>query len=455
MSVRLINPANGELLREIVLQNERELGRALNESEEAFRLWRTTQLALRLQSVSAFAEAMVSQRVPLAEGITREMGKTFKESLGEVDKCSESCRILIDEFPRWLAQAEYATPAGFRITRQPMGPLFGIMPWNFPLWQVVRFAIPAILCGNSILLKHAPNTWGVAELIEDLFKSSFPSGLYLNLRIDLEATSRVIADRRVRGVSLTGSRQAGSHVATQAGAAIKKCVLELGGSDAYVVLDDADVELAARVCAQSRLINAGQSCVSAKRFIVTKKNVDQFTESLRANLATKHFGDPMVKITDFGPMARLDLRDQLHAQVRRSVDAGAKLILGGAIPEHSGYFYPATMLTEVLPGHVAFDEELFGPVAAVSTASGETEAMELANRSSYGLGGAIFSRDLERAKHLATTEMEAGMVFVNELVRSDVTVPFGGIKDSGLGRELGRDGCLEFTNIKTVYIKPH
>lgn len=453
MSVKLINPATGELIGEMQMQSDVEVESAIGGSTEAFGHWRKTGLDVRLQCVRDFAEAVHGSRVELAEAMTREMGKTLKESLAESDKCAASCKTLADEFPRWLEHAEYKTSAGHSVTRQPLGPLLGIMPWNFPLWQVVRFAVPAILCGNSILLKHAPNTWGSAEFIEGLFRRAFPDQLYINLRVGVETAGKVIADMRVRGVSLTGSRAAGMSVGAQAGAALKKCVLELGGSDAYVVLDDADVEQAAAVCAQSRLLNAGQSCVSAKRFIVTKKNVSVFTESMREKLAAQKFGDPTLSGTDFGPMARQDLRAQLHGQVERSVKSGARLTLGGTIPDTKGFFYPASLLAGVEPGQAAFDEELFGPVAAVITAKDEADAFRLANRSRYGLGGAVFSRDVERAKALATSEMEAGMVFINDFVKSDTLFPFGGVKDSGLGRELGHDGCLEFTNIKTVYAK--
>lgn len=293
----------------------------------------------------------------------------------------------------------------------------------------------------------------MAEFIETLFKQAFPDRLFINLKVDVPVIGKLISNRVVRAVSLTGSRRAGMAVGAQAGAALKKCVLELGGSDAYVVLDDADVEYAAQVCVAARLQNAGQSCVAAKRFIVTKKNLHTFSSAMESLMSAKKTGDPMQSSTDLGPMARRDLREELHKQVLRSVEAGARLELGGSVPTDPGFFYPPTLLCGVLPGQAAFDEELFGPVAAVIEAKDETQAIMLANKSRYGLGGAIFSRDVEKARELATTEVDAGMVFVNDFVRSTAGAPFGGVKESGLGRELGKEGCFEFTNIKTIYVK--
>lgn len=452
--IRTVNPANEEVLAEYALISDHEVEKALVAAESAFQQWRKMPLEARLDCLAEFTEAMRAARITMAEMITREMGKTLKEALSEVDKCVSSCRQLSEEFPKWRAELVHTTAGGYEIAREPLGVILGIMPWNFPLWQVVRFAVPAMLCGNSILLKHAPNTWGCAEMIESLFSSAFPPGLYVNLKVDVPVIERLLADDRVRGVSLTGSVRAGQSVAELAGRNLKKSVLELGGSDAYVILDDADLDLAASTCVTSRLINAGQSCVSAKRFIVTEKNADVFSEKMRVLLAAKKFGDPTQSTTDLGPMARADLREQLHAQVKRSLNQGAKLALGGELPSgRKGFFYPPTMLTGVRPGQVAFDDELFGPVAAVIRARNEDEALRLANQSRFGLGGALFSRDVERARALAISEMDAGMVFVNDFVRSDALAPFGGVKYSGLGRELGKEGSFEFTNIKTIYVK--
>jgi succinate-semialdehyde dehydrogenase/glutarate-semialdehyde dehydrogenase len=454
MSVQIINPATEKVLREYEFMSAAETEQAVEHGAEAFRHFRKLEMEARLECVRTFETAMHSALEILSERITNEMGKTHKEAVGEVNKCIASCKTLRENFPRWKTEKEYALPTGHSVHHEPLGLLLGIMPWNFPVWQVVRFAIPALLCGNTIMLKHAPNTWGVAELIEDLFRQSFPFAVYQNLKIDVPMIERLIADFRVRGVSLTGSRAAGISVGQQAGAHLKKCVLELGGSDAYVLLDDADLDLAAEVCAAGRLVNAGQSCVAAKRFIVTKKNAAGFIERFRARLEKARWGDPLQTTTDIGPLARRDLRDQLANQVRKSVSQGSKLVLGGEVPKVTGFFYPPSMLTGVQPGQAAFDEELFGPVAAVTEAADEKQAIELANRSRYGLGGGVFSRDPERAKKIAIQEIDSGMVFVNEFVKSDAMVPFGGVKDSGLGRELGRDGAFEFTNTKLVFVKP-
>ncbi|MGE3684556.1 MAG: NAD-dependent succinate-semialdehyde dehydrogenase [Bdellovibrionales bacterium] len=452
--VQVVNPATEEVIGEYAYLELESIERILEHSVEAYAHWRRLPLASRLDCVQVFANALQAARVTLAEQITREMGKTTREALAEVDKCIASCHTLYQRFPEWKSAREESLPSGFSVHQESLGVILGVMPWNFPLWQVVRFAIPALLCGNTVLLKHAPNTWGVAEFIEELFWQALPHAVYQNLKIGVPQVGALIADRRVRGVSLTGSRQAGISVAELAGRHLKKVVLELGGSDAYVLLDDADLEKAAEVCARARLMNAGQSCVAAKRFIVTKRNYDEFAQRFQQKLAQARFGDPSRGNTDFGPLARRDLREILHDQVARSRSAGAKLLLGGTQTEGTGFFYPASLLAEVRPGQPAFDEELFGPVAALIRAEDEQDALRLANLSRYGLGGAIFSRDEERARALAVTELDAGMAFVNDFVRSDAQVPFGGVKDSGLGRELGREGCFEFTNIKTVYVPP-
>lgn len=451
--VQTINPATEEIIGSYEPISEAQVERGLEAAESAFQQWRKMPLDARLDCLNEFAESMRAARITMAEMITREMGKTLKESLSEVDKCILSCKTLGEQFPKWRQELVHDLPGGYHIAREPLGVILGIMPWNFPLWQVVRFAVPAMLCGNAVLMKHAPSTWGCAEFIETLFNQAFPPGLYVNLNADVSVVSRLLGDDRVRGVSLTGSVRAGQSVAEIAGRNLKKCVLELGGSDAYVILDDANLEATALTCVTSRLMNAGQSCVAAKRFIVTQKNSAEFTERMKALMETKKLGDPTQSTTDLGPMARRDLRDQLHEQVLKSVKQGAHLVLGGMIPEHKGFYFPPTMLVGVKPGQTAFDEELFGPVAAVIEAKDEIAALKLANQSRFGLGGAVFSRDLERARHLAITEMDAGMVFVNDFVRSDAMVPFGGVKTSGLGRELGKEGSFEFTNVKTVLVK--
>lgn len=449
--VRTINPTTGEVLREFQLRGADWLEKSLEASRMAFSVWSRQDLSHRLGAVEKFAVALAGEKEPLARLMTLEMGKPLKQSLAEIDKCILSCRVLIENYPNWLKEREYALAlTGHSVHLAPLGPLLGIMPWNFPLWQVVRFAIPALLNGNTILLKHAPNTWGSAEKIEEIFKAAFPEGVFANLPIDVNLVAGMIADSRVRGVSLTGSTRAGRSVGELCGRHIKKFVLELGGSDAYVVLEDADLDQAVQICTEARLVNNGQSCVAAKRFIVHKTHAEAFANKMAALMEKKTVGDPLKMETDIGPLARLDLRDGLAEQVERSLKSGAYIVLGAEVPEGPGYFYPPSVLAKVEPGQAAFDEELFGPVAAVIAASGDREAIHLANQSEYGLGGALFTRDLERAKALAVNEFEAGMVFINDSVKSDALVPFGGIKDSGIGRELGREGVFEFVNTKLI-----
>jgi succinate-semialdehyde dehydrogenase/glutarate-semialdehyde dehydrogenase len=339
------------------------------------------------------------------------------------------------------------------VRHDPLGPILAIMPWNYPLWQVFRFAAPNLMAGNVGLLKHASNVPECALAIERLFRESgFPEYAFQTLLIGSSSTRGVIADRRVRGTTLTGSTNAGRKVAEASGHALKPMVLELGGSDPFIVLGDADVSDAASVGASARLLNSGQSCIAAKRFIVVDSVHDAFVEKFTAAMKSRTMGDPMNSNTDIGPQARVDLRDQLSSQVSSSVDRGAKLKCGGAAPAEKGAWYPPTVLVDVAEGMPAADEELFGPAAAVIRAKDEAHAIAIANKSDYGLGASLWTADLARARRLAP-EIEAGAVFVNGLVKSDPRLPFGGIKDSGFGRELGREGILEFMNTKTVWIK--
>lgn len=448
--VKTVNPATGEVLREYAFDKSSAIEAILTASSAAFFDWSRVALNERLKCVEQFELALKSSRESLARSMTLEMGKPIKQSLSEIDKCVASCAILRENYPQWRAEREYSTALGHSVHCAPLGSILGIMPWNFPLWQVVRYAIPALLGGNTILLKHAPNTWGSSQLITELFQSSFPKNVFAQLLVDVPMIEKIIADARVRGVSLTGSTRAGRSVGELCGRYLKKFVLELGGSDAYLVFEDADVNRAAQICAEARLVNNGQSCVAAKRFIVHKNKLDEFTTQITAHLAKKRVGDPMQESTDIGPLARLDLRDGLAQQVSDSLKSGARAVLGGSISSGKGFFYPPTVLTQVKSGQKAFDEELFGPVAAVIEADSDKEAIRLANQSAYGLGGAIFSRDIERAKRIALKDFDTGMVFINDFVRSDALVPFGGVKDSGIGRELGREGAFEFINFKLL-----
>jgi succinate-semialdehyde dehydrogenase/glutarate-semialdehyde dehydrogenase len=449
MSVRLVDPSSGQFIRSIPFHDDSEIEKTLAASSQAFNVWRRCRLQERLNVVATFEAAMATRREELARQISLEMGKVLREALAEVDKSITSCAQLRQLYPKWKSEREYCE-GDYAVTYEALGPVLAIMPWNFPVWQVIRFAIPALMGGNSVILKHAPNTWGVAEMLTNIFAGVFPAGVFMNLFIDVDRIPKLVADSRLRGVSLTGSRRAGSRVGALAGEHLKKCVLELGGSDAYVILDDADIEQAAEICVQGRMVNAGQSCVAAKRFIVTQRNAKLFTEAVIERMRAVQWGAAMDPRSGVGPLARQDLRDGLHGQVEKSREHGARCVLGGVIPETPGFYYPPSVLTDVQPGHVAFDEELFGPVASIVTAGNEDEAVDLANLSRYGLGGAVFSRDVDRARRIAREKFESGMVFVNDFVRSDARVPFGGVKDSGLGRELGREGCFEFCNVKTV-----
>jgi succinate-semialdehyde dehydrogenase/glutarate-semialdehyde dehydrogenase len=380
------------------------------------------------------------------------MGKPLAQGRAEADKCAWACEFYAEHAEGFLAPSAVATGARESfVTYEPLGPIFAIMPWNFPFWQVFRFAAPNLIAGNTALLKHAESVPGCALAIASVLREAgLPSGAFSNLFITHEQAKTVIAHAAVRGVTLTGSTRAGRAVARAAGAHLKKTVLELGGSDAYLVLEDADLDLAAAACAASRLINAGQSCIAAKRFIVDESVRGPFTQRLVARMREAKMGDPLDEATTLGPLARADLREALHRQVQTSLARGARLRLGGRVPDGPGAFYPATVLDEVRPGMPAFDEELFGPAAAVIGASGEAEAIRLANASPYGLGAAVFSSDLERARRIAAHELDAGACAINDFVRSDPRLPFGGVKDSGYGRELARHGLLEFVNVKSV-----
>jgi len=339
---------------------------------------------------------------------------------------------------------------------RPLGVVLAVMPWNFPFWQVIRFAAPALMAGNAGVLKHASNVPGCALALEKLFlDAGFPENLFRTLMIGSRAVGDVIVHPHVRAVSLTGSTPAGRDVASKAGAALKKCVLELGGSDAYLVLSDADIDFTAAACAKGRLVNSGQSCIAAKRFIVLEPLKARFEQQLAAEMGKAKMGDPLDEATTIGPLARRDLRDELHAQVTKSIAKGARVLCGGKVPDGPGAFYPPTVLSDVNPGQPAYDEEMFGPVAAVIAAKDVDDAVRIANDSEFGLGGGVFTRDLALGERLAADRIDAGSVFVNATVASDPKLPFGGVKDSGYGRELSSYGIREFVNIKTVVVAQH
>lgn len=452
MNFSSINPQDGTVLFNFPEDGWERVARRIKAAVAGGKAWRETSLNARAAVLVRVAEALEAKADMLAEFMAMEMGKPITQGRAEALKCGWVCRYYAEHAEDFLAPDFVQTEARkSQVHYQPLGPIFAIMPWNFPLWQVFRFAAPALMAGNPVLLKHAPTVLQCAHALTDLVHTAgVPGDVFIHLVIGHETAKEVIAHPSVAGVTLTGSTRAGKAVAAWAGAHLKKCVLELGGSDPYLILDDADIALAAKVCAESRLLNAGQSCIAAKRFIVTPGAQTKFLEAFTAAMENAQMGHPLDEFTTLGPVARKDLRDTLHHQVVASLAQGARLICGGTVPQGPGWYYPPTVLNRVVPGMPAFDEELFGPVAAIIPARDEEDAIRLANQSVYGLGAAVFSRDVDRAWKLAVHRLEAGAVTINDFVRSDPRLPFGGIKQSGFGRELGRAGMREFVNIKTV-----
>jgi acyl-CoA reductase-like NAD-dependent aldehyde dehydrogenase len=455
-----INPATEEPLPCPPDHTDAEMEAGLRRAREAFVAWRTTAMPARSRLLHSVAYVLRRDRGALARTMTTEMGKPITAAEQEVDKCAAACEWFADNAAALLEPREIPSDATLSVVRfDPLGPIFAIMPWNFPLWQVFRFAAPALMAGNVALLKHAPNVPGCAAAIERAFaEAGAPPGVFQSLRLSNDLAARAIRHDAVAAVTLTGSTRAGKSVAATAGSVTKKAVLELGGSDAFIVIppDAPDapefVRRAAAHAAKARCINAGQSCIAAKRFIVVG-NSAPFEDHLARVMSGMKLGDPVDRATEIGPLARQDLLDNLHDQVQRSIRAGARLVGGGHRLERKGYFYAPTVLADVRPGMAAFDEETFGPVAAVIRAENVDHAVALANQSRYGLGASIWTRDTALAQEIAP-RVEAGNVFVNGMVKSDPRLPFGGIKESGYGRELDSFGIHEFTNIKTVWVSP-
>lgn len=449
-----INPATGKTIRDYLPYTEEQIHERIVKAQACFLQWKTSSFDTRASLLLKTAATLRKSKRHLTELMTDEMGKLIREGEAEVEKCALACEYYAKHAEIFLRDEPVKTDARKSfITYQPLGVILAIMPWNFPLWQVIRFAVPALAAGNVAVLKHASNVSGCALALEVIFRDAgFPDGCFTTLLTESKKMNAVIAHPHVRAVTLTGSTDAGKAVAATAGAVLKKTVLELGGSDAYVILADADVKAAAIECAKSRLINAGQSCIAAKRFIVLSSVKAAFEEYFLDYFRSIRMGDPRDNASGIGPLSRHDLRDALHKQVQDSIQKGAGLLMGGKIPDGEGAYYPPTVLTDVKPGQPAFDEELFGPVAAIIEARTEEEAFTLANDSAFGLGSAIFTSDLSRAEMIARTAIDAGQTFVNSFVRSDPRLPFGGVKESGYGRELGHLGIHEFVNAKTVYI---
>ncbi len=449
-----VNPFTGEVLAEYPEISYDELNRKLNNAKEAFELWRAFGYEKRGVYFNNLAQLLRMKKEELARLITMEMGKIIDESRAEIEKCAWLCEHYAVHAAEMLQQEFFDTDASKSYVRfDPVGAVYGIMPWNFPFWQVLRAAVPTMMAGNVFVLKHAPNVMGSAMAIEKLFaEAGFPDYVFTNLIIPVEMSESVVAHPAVEGVTLTGSQRAGSIVASQAGKYLKKSVLELGGSDPYIVLKDAEFNESCKTGVCSRFLNAGQVCISAKRFIVEEAVLDRFVEEQKVLLESMVLGDPMDEHTEMGPMARPDLLENLENQVNKSLERGAKVITGGHRRDDKSLFYAPTLITNVRKGMPVYDEETFGPVSVIIAAKDAKDAVCIANDTTYGLGASLWTQDLELAEKLAA-ELEAGVVFINGMTKSDPRLPFGGTKRSGYGRELAYMGIREFVNAKTVWIK--
>ena len=452
--MKTINPATDELIEEYEPMSSAEIDTILGEAADAQNDWKRKPFSERADILIKAAEMLKRNSGEYSRLMATEMGKPLAQGVSEAEKCGWVCEYYAEHAEKFLQDEPLESDAAKSyVTFNPLGTVLAIMPWNFPFWQVFRFGAPALMAGNAIVLKHAPNVTGCALEIEKLLhEAGLPKPLFRTVIADIDQTQKMIEHQGINAVTLTGSVRAGRAVAAQAGGEIKKTVLELGGSDPYLILEDADVKKSAEICVESRLINSGQSCIAAKRFIVVQNHYDEFLDRVVQLMSDRIYGDPFDEKTDIGPMARSDLRDKLHKQVKDSVEQGARAVLGGSVPEGKGAFYPPTVLTDVDKGMAAYEEELFGPVATVMNVRDEEEAIRVANDSDFGLGAAVFSEDRERAERIASDKLQAGCCFVNDFVRSDPRLPFGGVKRSGYGRELSKFGIREFVNIKTVYV---
>ncbi|MFC2009476.1 NAD-dependent succinate-semialdehyde dehydrogenase [Chloroflexota bacterium] len=454
MKIRNINPTTGEALKEYDEMPVNDICSTIRKTHQAFLNWREVSFAERADFMRKAAGILRSRSEEYARLMAREIGKPVQDGRAEVEKCAWACDYFADQGALFLQPEIVSTyPEKSYVAFIPLGVILAVMPWNYPFWQIFRCAVPSLMAGNVVLLKHASNVPGCALSIEDIFnEAGFPSYTFTTLLAGSSKVDAIIENPLVKGVSFTGSVAAGRAVAKKAGEMLKKTVLELGGSDPYLVLGDAGLKTAVTVCAAARLVNCGQSCIAAKRFIVVESQKENFEKMLVQQMGTARMGDPMQKDTAIGPLARHDLRDYLHRQVVRSIEMGARCILGGRVPEGKGAFYPPTVLTDVRKGMPVFDEESFGPVAAIVPVKDDEEAIMTANHSDFGLGAAVFTSDLDRGEQIAAQQLEAGLCFVNSQVKSDPRLPFGGVKDSGYGRELSHFGIREFVNTKTVVV---
>ena len=454
MKIVSINPANGKPLKKYSAHTPKQVEQKIAQTHKAWLSWKDTSHDERSRLLNNLAGVLENRKKEFAILMAQEMGKPISQGVAEIEKCASVCQYYAANAAKFLSDQLIETEASKSfVSFQPIGVVLAVMPWNFPFWQVFRFLAPALAAGNCGVLKHASNVPGCALAIEEVIQQAgFPPNVFQSLLVNSAMVEEIIENPLIQAVTITGSTNAGKQVAQKAGSFIKKTVLELGGSDAYIVLEDADLEKAAEICVNSRIINSGQSCIAAKRFIVVKSVQKEFTKLFLNKMKSKKMGDPLDITTDIGPQARVDLRNELHDQVKRSIKNGAKCILGGDLPKGKNAFYPATILTKVKPGMPAYEEELFGPVAAIIVSKHEADAIRIANDSSFGLGAAVFTGNKERGEKIAATQLQAGSCFVNSLVKSDPRLPFGGIKQSGYGRELGMFGIHEFVNIKTVYV---
>lgn len=454
MTLQAINPATGKLIAEYDEMPDEAAAAAVEAAHLAFLDWRRLSFAERAKPMREAARLMRARTRQYGRLMSEEMGKPIAAAIAEIEKCAGACDYFAENAEKFLAHEPIPIEgAKSFVAFQPIGVVLAVMPWNFPFWQVFRFIAPGLMAGNAGVLKHASNVPGCAIAIEELMRhAGFPEDLFRTLLVGGKAVARIIEHPQIRAVTLTGSDAAGRAVAAKAGEMLKKTVLELGGSDPYVVLADADVEKAAAIATKARLVNTGQSCIAGKRFIVVEELRERFEALFAEKMQAAKMGDPMDEGADIGPMARHDLRDELHRQVEKSIAQGARLLCGGKIPEGPGAYYPPTVLADVRPGMPAYDEEVFGPVAAVIAAKDDAEAVAIANDSEFGLGAGIITADAARGEQLAVEAVEAGCVFVNGAVASNAALPFGGIRNSGYGRELSHYGIKEFVNIKTVVV---
>ena len=452
-TIKTINPATGKTLETYNHISDAELNSAIEKTQKAFLDWRHQSLEKRAEVINAIGEKLVEYKDELSKLMTNEMGKILPQSNQEVDLCAGICKYTAKKGVEELKDEHRELFSGGKgiVTYSPIGIIYGIQPWNYPSYQVIRYAIVNLMAGNAVLLKHASNVTGTGLLLEKIFtEAGLPENLFKTLLISHDQSDTVIKHKNVRGVTLTGSSGAGKKVGQKATSELKKVVLELGSNDAYIVLEDADIELAVEKCVQGRIYNNGETCIAAKRFVVVDAVYNQFKDAFVKAMKDVKVGNPMDEKSDMGPMAREDLRETLHEQVEESVQKGAEILCGGKMTEGDGFYYPVTVLGNVKPGQPAYDDELFGPVASLIKAKDEKDAMRIANDSRFGLGGGIFSKDEEKATKLAQDYFDTGMVFINSFGIADPAMPFGGVKDSGFGREHGGFGMKEFVNVKAV-----